>query len=157
MTTHFSRSLHYAGIDAATAYATVSQAPLPEVFAQRSGPFPPVVDVTEQVGEWAREVGQSRRIHTSDGGSVLETLTEVDAPHTFAYRLSEIAGPMKLLVGGLDGRWSCTPEGDGTRVAWTWDVDASIFLTAPLLPVLRAFWKPYAAHALAAMDAMARA
>ena len=149
MTTHFEESRLYPGVDIQTAYDVVRPAPLPEVFAKRSGPFPSVAEVTEQVGEWGTEVGQTRRIHLSDGGSTFETLTDIDAPRSFAYTLSEIKGPLKLIVSGLRGQWSFAEESGGTRVTWSWDVEPRYALTTPLVLVLRMFWSSYAAKALA--------
>ena len=123
MTRHFEESRIYPGVDVQTAYDGVRPAPLPEVFSTRSGPFPPVAKVTEQVGEWGTEVGQTRRIHLSDGGSTFETMIALDAPRSFAYTLSEIKGPLKLIVSGLRGQWSFAEESGGTRVTWTWDVE----------------------------------
>lgn len=154
MASHFEQSRHYPGVDIQTAYDVVRPAPLPEMMAKGSGPIPRVTEVRDQVGEWGTEVGQSRRIHMSDGGSVLETLTAIDAPRSFSYRLSEIKGPMKMLVSGLDGRWTFATEGEGTRVTWIWDVDPKSALTAPVLPILRLFWKGYAAKALASAEQM---
>ena len=80
MAIHFEQSRLFAGIDIQTAYDVVRPAPLTEVFSKRSGPFPPIAEVTEQVGEWGTSVGQTRRIHLSDGGSTFETLISIDAP-----------------------------------------------------------------------------
>ena len=154
MATHFETSHLFAGIDIQTAYDVVRPAPLPKVFAARSGPFPPITEVTEQVGEWGTSVGQTRRIHLSDGGTTFETLTSIEAPLSFGYELSQITGPLKLIVSGLRGRWTFATEGDGTRVSWIWDVDAKSPVTVPLVLLLRVFWKPYAAKALVACEQM---
>lgn len=149
MAIHFEQSRLFAGVDVQTAYDVVRPAPLTEVFDKRSGPFPPIANVAEQVGEWGLSVGQTRRIHLSDGGSTFETLISIDAPRSFAYTLSQITGPLKLLVSGLRGEWAFAQESGGTRVTWLWDVEPKTVLATPLVLVLRAFWKPYAAKALA--------
>jgi hypothetical protein len=154
VTTHFEESRIFAGVDIQTAYDVVRPAALPDVFSTRSGPFPPVARVTEQVGEWGTEVGQTRRIHLSDGGSTLETLVAIDAPRSFSYTLSQIKGPLKMIVGGLRGQWCFAEESDGTRVTWTWDVVPRSALTTPLVLLLRLFWSRYAAKALARAEAM---
>jgi Polyketide cyclase / dehydrase and lipid transport len=127
-------------------------APLTEIFSTRSGPFPPIERVAEQVGEWGTSVGQTRRIHLSDGGSTFETLIEIDAPRSFAYTLSEITGPLNLVVRGLRGQWSFSTESGGTRVTWSWDVEPRSVLTAPVVLLLRVFWRSYAAKALVACE-----
>ena len=112
--------------------------------------------MTEQVGEWGTQVGQTRRIHLSDGGTTFETLTSIDAPRSFGYELSQITGPLKLVVDGVRGQWSFATEGDGTRVTWTWDVDPRSPLTVPVVLLLRVFWKTYATKALVACEQMVR-
>ena len=154
MATHFEQSHHFAGVDIQTAYDVVRPAPLPEVFATRSGPFPPISEVTEQVGEWGTQVGQTRRIHLSDGGTTFETLTSIDAPGPSATSSRRSPARCKLVVGGLRGQWSFATEGDGTRVTWTWEVDPRSPLTVPVVLLLRAFWKSYAAKALVACEQM---
>ena len=154
MATHFEQSRLFAGVDVQTAYDVVGPAPLTELFSKRSGPFPPVAEVTGQVGDWGTTVGQTRRITLADGGSTFETLTEVDPPRSFAYTLSDIKGPLNLLVRGLRGQWAFAEESGGTRVTWTWDVEPKNALVSPVLLVLRMFWKPYAAKALARAEQM---
>ena len=154
MATHFEQSHLFDGVDPQVAYDVVLSAPLPEIFAQRHGPLPHITEVRDQVGEWGTGIGQTRRIRMSDGGAVLETLTSLDPPLSFGYRLSEIGGPMKLLVAGLSGTWAFAAADGGTRVTWSWDVDARSALTAPALVALRFFWNSYAAKALARADRM---
>ena len=67
-------------------------------------------------------VGQSRVIHTADGGSMHEELVIVDPPRRFSYRLTEVTGPLKVLVGSIDGSWSFEPVGTGTRIEWSWAI-----------------------------------
>ncbi|MGZ4450157.1 MAG: SRPBCC family protein, partial [Nocardioides sp.] len=55
------------------AFDGVLPLPLPQLFRRRYLAIPPIVRV-EQDGEWGT-VGQRRTIHTSDGGSMVETLT----------------------------------------------------------------------------------
>ena len=44
-----------------------------------------------------------RTIATTDGGSMLETLTSNERPHSFGYTISDVRGPMKPLVASVDG------------------------------------------------------
>lgn len=155
MAIRFAQSHVFSGVAQQAAYDTVRPAPLPEVFAHRTGPLPPIVKVADQTGgEWGTEVGQTRRIHLGDGGTTFETLTTIDAPRSFGYTLSEITGPMKLIVRGLRGEWSFAEESGGTRVTWTWDVDPRNRLAAPLVLGLRVLWRSYAAKALATCEQM---
>ena len=88
--------------------------PLPELFRRRRLAIPPIKEVRGQAGEWGT-VGQTRTIVTSDGGTMLETLTSDRAP--VRLRLHDLAGPRPdEAVGELsvDGRWSFESAGTGT-------------------------------------------
>src|ERR1700684_3931422 len=87
--------------------------PLTAIFSRRYVLLPPVKEVRGQEGPWGR-VGQTRTVVTADGGTMRELLTEVDAPHSFSYHLSDISGPMRPLVESIDGRWEFAKTGTGT-------------------------------------------
>lgn len=134
------------------AYRTVIGLPLPQLFARRFGPMPPIREVRGQDGEWGT-VGQTRTIVLADGGTLHETLTETDPPSAFGYRIDEVTGPMRPLVDHVEGRWSFDPVGDGgVRITWTWDLHPRSPLTARLLPVLERFWNGYADRALQTLE-----
>jgi len=82
------------------------------------------------------------------GGSMLEQLTQFDAPQSFGYTLSDIKGPLAPLVGHVDGEWIFEPIGSGTNVTWRWTIHPRSGLTAPLLPVFGKLWKGYARQSL---------
>jgi hypothetical protein len=146
MSRRFQRSRTYP-VDVQTAYDVVRPVPLAQLFCRRYGPMPPIRETRGHDGEWATEVGQTRTIVLADGGTLFETITELDPPHAFAYQITDIAGPMKPLVRKLDGRWDFTPAGTGTRVSWTWDVEPRSALAARAMPVLQRFWSGYARQA----------
>jgi hypothetical protein len=147
VSSRFQRSRTYP-VDVQTAYDVVRPVALPQLFRRRYGVFPPIRETRGQDGEWGTELGQTRTIVLGDGGTLFETITELNPPHAFAYTITNITGPMKPLVTKLDGRWEFTPAGSGTRVTWTWDVHPRSALTAPALPVLRRFFNGYARQAL---------
>jgi hypothetical protein len=147
MSHRFQRSRTYP-VDIQTAYDVVRPVPLQQLFCRRYGPLPPIRETRGHDGEWGIEVGQTRTIVLADGGTLFETIIELDPPHAFAYQITDITGPMKPLVTKLDGRWEFTPAGTGTRITWTWDVEARSAATARLLPVLQRFWNGYARQAL---------
>ena len=73
--------------------------------------MPPVREVRGQEGEWGT-VGQTRTIATTDGGTLLETLTVVDRAAPLRLRARPTCtGPMRPLVRTVDGVWSVAPEG----------------------------------------------
>jgi hypothetical protein len=126
------------------AFDAVLAAPLDELFPHRAGPIPPVRECTGQDGPWGT-VGQTRTVVLADGSSNVETLVAADRPGSYRYRLSELTGPLKALVSGVDGSFSFVPEGGGTRVTWSWSLHPANPVARLLLPVLGVFWRQYAA------------
>jgi hypothetical protein len=120
--------------------------PLTTIFSRRYGLLPPVKEIRGQDGVWGR-VGQSRTVVTSDGGTMRELLTEVDSPHSFSYCLSDITGPLRPLVDGIDGRWEFSPQGTGTLITWRWTLHPR-GLGARVMPLVTLMWRGYARQAL---------
>jgi len=58
--------------------------PLPTLFRTWYGPIPPIKEVRDQRGDW-RSVGETRTIALAGGGTMRETLTEVDPGHVATY------------------------------------------------------------------------
>jgi hypothetical protein len=139
------------GVD--DAYAGTLPLPLPTIFSHWYGPIPPIKEVRDQNGDWDAP-GQTRVVLLTGGGSMHEELTSVDPPHSFGYALTQIAGPLGLLVGRADGKWVFTASGTATRVTWRWNIHARSVLTAPLLPVLGLLWKGYARKSLETLSAV---
>src|SRR6478752_8272290 len=104
------------------AFDVVLPTPLPELFHRRYAALPPIREVRDQDGEWGT-VGQTRTIVLADRGTMRETLTSVDRPGSFTYRISDISGPMKPLATSVEGRWTLDPAGTGVRVTWAWTLE----------------------------------
>lgn len=119
--------------------------PLPELFRRRFLAIAPIRE-TRQEGSWGTP-GQTRVIRLADGGSMQETLTRVDPPHSFGYSISGIRGPLQPLVPSAEGEWSFEPAGTGTRITWSWLVTPTP-LGGVAMPVFRAMWNGYARPAL---------
>src|ERR1700734_1159101 len=119
---------------------------LTTVFSRRYFLLPPVKEVRGQDGVWGH-VGQTRTVVTTDGGTMRELLTEVDAPHSFSYCLSDITGPMRPLVNAIDGRWEFVPMGTGTLITWRWNLHPK-GLGAGVLRPIASMWRSYARQAL---------
>jgi len=137
-----------------TAYDRTIGVPLPDIFGHRHLAIPPVVRVEGQDGDWGREVGQTRTIRTSDGGSLHETLRDVDPPHRFGYRIDRVRGPMRPLVRHLDGAWTFAPSGAGTTITWSWELTPTSRLTGPLVALVGRMWQGYARRSLATLEAI---
>ena len=125
--------------------------PLTELFSRRYGPLPPIREVRDQSGAWDGP-GQTRTIVLADGTTMVETLTLVDRPRSFGYRISELRGPLKALASGIEGEWRVEPAGTGSRVTWTWDVEAASRASSFALPVLARLWSGYARQALEELE-----
>lgn len=128
-------------------------APLPDLFKRWHGPFPPVKQVREQTGAWDA-AGQTRTVRLAGGASMREELTSVDPPRSFGYRLTNVTGPMALLVDHVVGEWIFTPAAGGTEITWRWDVYAKSALTSRALPLFGRLWKGYARKALGDLSAI---
>jgi hypothetical protein len=136
--------------EVARSFDIVLPLPLPYLFAHRYAAIPPVTAVRDQ-GSWDT-AGQTRTIVLGDGGTILETLTDVDRPHAFGYRLTDITGPMKVLATAIDGRFTFDPAGAGVRVTWAWTVHPRGRLGALAMPVFARMWRPYARIALERLE-----
>lgn len=149
VTVEQSRAIPVSVEDAFTRTMPIS---LPETMSQWYGIIPPIKEVRDQKGAWDA-AGQTRTILMVGGGRVQEELTSVDPPHSFAYTLSRITGPLSTLVSSVDGIWSFAPAGTGTRVSWQWTLHPKSSTTAPLLPVFGKMWKGYARVVLEKLSA----
>jgi hypothetical protein len=76
-----------------------------------------------------------------------EELTRVERPSAFGYSITGVTGPMKALVSHVDGLWTFTAAGTGTRVTWQWTIFPTSALVAPIMPVFGRLWRGYAARA----------
>lgn len=134
-------------------YDEVITAPLPEIFKHRHVVMPPIARTSGDAGEtWGERVGQTRTIHLSDGGSVKETLTLSDRPSRSEYAISDLKGPLKLLVSRAEGRWRFEPAGERTTVTWAWTLHPTNAVTARVLPLIGVFWRGYARKALTEVE-----
>ena len=136
------------------AYDETIVVPLPDIFGHRHLAMPPVVRVEGQDGAWGRTLGQTRTIRTSDRGALRETLTELDRPHRFGYRIDRVRGPMRPLVRHLDGAWAFEPDGAGTRITWSWEITPTSPLTAPVVALVGRMWHGYARQALGTLESI---
>jgi hypothetical protein len=124
--------------------------PLPYLFAHRFAAIPPVTQVRDQ--ESWEQVGCTRTIVLADGGTAHETLTEVDRPHLFGYRLTDLTGPMSLLASVVDGRFAFEPAGTGVRITWSWTVHPRGRVGTAAMPVFGRMWNGYARITLARLE-----
>ena len=124
---------------------------LPTLFRRWYGPIPPIKEIRDQHGDWNR-VGETRTIALVGGGTMRETLTEIDPARSFGYTITDVTGPMALLIDHIEGAWIFDPAGTGTRVTWRWILYPKSVLSAPALPAFARLWRGYAGQALESLS-----
>jgi Polyketide cyclase / dehydrase and lipid transport len=139
-------------VPAAEAFERTLPISLPEILGRWYGPLPPIREVLGQTGEW-EAVGQTRTIRLAGGATMREEMIKVDPPRTFAYWLTEISGPMALLIDRVLGEWIFAPAAGGTEVTWRWNVHRKSPATSWMLPLLGRLWRGYAGQGLQALSA----
>lgn len=119
----------------------VAEFPLTVMFV-RWAIFPGVVRVDGQKGTWDR-VGGSRTLRLTDRGTMLETLIEHVPGRSFAYEITRITDPFRLLVRGVRGEWSFAPDGEGTVVRWTWEFAPQVGRRGVVAAVVVPLWRAH--------------
>lgn len=114
----------------------------PTRFYPKFGPIPAIVKVEDQTGAWDAE-GQSRKLTLSDGGTLVERLTLVDAPRRFTYRLSDFTGFFANLVAFAEAEWDFDASIEGTRVRWTYTYHAQPKRGWIVRLIVVLFWSRY--------------
>lgn len=115
----------------------------PVGFYPRAGLLPAVTEVRGQTGPWDA-VGQRRQLMLSDGGSVTETLVEVDSPRRFVYELSNFERLFGLLVSGARAEWEFSADqATTTRIRWRYTFFARPGAGFVLRAIVRFLWAPY--------------
>lgn len=85
----------------------------------RQGDMPGNVSTTVTT-EWGKYVGQTRDTTADDGSSFHETLTTLDPPRSFGYKVENLTSPaMKGVVERIEGAWEFADNGnDTTSIDW---------------------------------------
>ena len=145
-----------AAASALSAWTTAVQTP-PTEFYPRFGPLPAVVEVRDAPPAWD-VVGSTRTLGLSDGGHVVETITQSLPGVFFGYDLGEFQKLFGRLVSGARAEWTFMAEGSSgvaTRIRWTY-----AFTPLPgrgwiVRAVVAALWAPYMRRVLPAIVAEA--
>jgi len=114
----------------------------PTWFYPKFGPLPAVVDVVGQPGDWDA-VDKSRTLILSDGGSVVETLTDVNPYEYFAYNLTDFQGLFGVLVAGARAEWDFWAENGGTVIRWSYSFRARRGAGPIVALIVKLFWGRY--------------
>lgn len=139
-------------VDPDAAYADTIGVPLPQVFHRWFGPIAPIARVEGQDGPWGT-VGQTRTVVQAAGaGTFEEELVAAEPGRRFAYRLTDPGGPVRALIGAVDGEWRFDPVGTGTRITWTWEVEPANAVASALMPGFARAWKGFARQGLEELE-----
>ncbi|MGI3784027.1 MAG: SRPBCC family protein [Janthinobacterium lividum] len=111
------------------------------------GPFPGVRQTVDQTGAWDAP-GQTRRPLLSDGSTAHEVLTEHTPPHSFAYEITGFTNILRMLVHGVRGEWTFTPDGSGTLIRWCYEFKARPGATRLVRTAVATPWRLYMRQAL---------
>ncbi|MBN9240450.1 MAG: hypothetical protein BGO97_12110 [Micrococcales bacterium 70-64] len=114
----------------------------PTRFYPRSGLLPAVVEVRGQTGPWDT-VGQTRMLMLSDGGHVVETITDTISPTYFAYELSDFQKLFGALVKGARAEWRFERTAEGTSIQWTYTFFGKPGRGWIVGLIVRLLWGPY--------------
>lgn len=132
-----------ATVDATPKQAYEISGPLdPARFYPKHGPLPAVVGVRDQTGTWDAP-GRTRTLLLSDGGSVVETITDASSPTYFAYELSDFQKLFGHLVSGARAEWRFERVPEVTRIRWTYTFHVKRGRGFIVGLIVRLFWAPY--------------
>ncbi len=132
----------------ATAHANPKQAyeisgPLdPTKFYPKSGLLPAVVAVHDQSGTWDT-VGRTRKLALSDGGHVIETITDTDSPTYFSYELSDFQKLFGMIVSSAKAEWRFERVETGTQISWTYTFFSKPGKGWVVALIVKLLWGPY--------------
>lgn len=135
------------------AYEIVVAADPPQ-FYPKYGPLPAVVQVRDQSGSWDT-VGRTRRLMLSDGGHVIETITDAASPNLFAYELSDFQKLFGFLVSGARAEWRFERVESGTSIRWTYTFFGKPGRAWIVKLIVALWWAPYMAKVLPPIAATA--
>lgn len=101
------------------------------------GPIPGILAITAATPP---AVGATRRIDNTDGSTLTETITALDAPTRHAYTLEGFRAPFSWLVARGEADWSVAADGPASLVHWRYTFTPTGALVYPLaLLLLRVF------------------
>src|SRR5690606_14152966 len=127
----------------------------PEAFPawfRGKGLVPAVVRVT-RLEDGPLRAGSRRRVGSSDGNSVEETVLELDPPRRHRYRIAGFAPPFGWLVACAEADWHWTPRAEGVVVCWRYRYHPRGWLVRPIIGFIAR--RDFAAAMQACLDALA--
>lgn len=114
----------------------------PALYYGRFGVIPAVSGVKGQHGDWD-SVGKTRTLSLSDGGSVVEEITDVATHEFFAYNLSHFTGVFGAIVAGARAEWDFWRSPSGSGIRWTYSFTAKPGAGVVVALIVRVVWARY--------------
>jgi hypothetical protein len=114
----------------------------PVGFYPKSGLLPAVVEVRDQPQTWNKP-GQTRQLTLSDGGSVIEHITNVEPNDFFAYNLTDFQKLFGKLVEHARAEWTFTAIDGGTELQWSYTFFPKRGGGLILSLIVKLLWAPY--------------
>jgi hypothetical protein len=110
--------------------------------------IPGVEGVRDQSGPWDT-AGQTRTVLLSDGTSAAESLTSVNRPEGFSYRVGPFPRPLGLLANSANGSWTFTSKAKGvTAIRWTYSFQPAPGRAWLVRFIIAPAWRRYAQRGL---------
>jgi hypothetical protein len=125
----------------ARSWYTALQTP-PTEFYPKFGLLPAVVGVHHQPATWD-EVGFTRTLALSDGGTVVETITDSQRGEFFGYDLTGFTRLFGHLVSGARAEWEFSDHGGVTLISWTYGFHPLPGRGWIVRAIVKTLWAPY--------------
>jgi len=114
----------------------------PAAFYPRFGLLPAVTSVSDQTGPFS-QTGSQRKLHLSDGGSVVEEVVQIDVPRFHSYQLTGFQKLFGRLVRTARADWVFSPDPRGVRIRWTYTFYALRGRGLVVAPIVLILWGAY--------------
>lgn len=102
--------------------------------------YGPIPGIRAETLDTPLAVGTTRRIHNTDGSTLTETITVLDAPTHHAYTLGGFRAPFSWLVAHGEADWSVGATTSGSHVRWDYRFSVARAWTSPLAALLLRFF-----------------
>jgi len=125
-------------------------------FLHAFGPIPAVRGATIE-GGGEPVTGARRLVSMSDGSVMQEDILELTRPRIHRYKWSRgPKPPFSWLVKSGEGTWTFTPspEGDGTRVDWSYTFELTSRAASPIAALVIAIFRRWMLKGLAELRAV---
>jgi len=115
----------------------------PVGYYPKLGLLPAVTEIRDQSGPWDKP-GQTRKLMLSDGGWVVEHITNVEPHGFFAYNLTDFQRIFKRLVDHARAEWTFIEVDGGTSIHWSYTFYPLNAAARPVLTlIVTLLWAPY--------------